>query len=78
MQKQGGDRVSLLHNATINVMHLTARHCFYGAGAGVLLAFAVRRPKHAFGYIGLSMGIASGFTLQRGNEFIVFKRSGGN
>ena len=63
MQKQGENRVSLLHDATVNVMQLTARHCLYGACAGVLAAFALRRQMHALGYIGLGMGITSGYTF---------------
>ena len=78
MQNQSGDRLSLLQSATTNVFKLSLHHCFYGACAGVLVALAVRRPGSSFAYIGLGMGIATGHTVQKGNEYILFKRRGGH
>ena len=44
----------------------------------MLAALAVRRPGNALAYIGLGMGVATGYTVQKGNEYIVFKRRGGS
>ena len=67
----------MLQEVTANAMRLSVDYSFYGACAGTLLALAVRRPRHSLTYIGLGMGVGSGYTFQKSNEFILFKQRGG-